>query len=132
VIDAWRPYNIKDLAPKIHCPVLALFGEAEMAQSNERVALSSLRFLSELSGPLTIHIFGYEEGWAATHCQIGAVAPTQAVLFDWLDRAIHEKESLPWREAGNVFEMAKHYFRSQEGKSELDGIARQIESKSVV
>ena len=79
IIECWRSYNIKDLAPRIRCPLLVLYGEAELAQSNERVALSALRFIKDLSGPVTIRMFGFDEGWAATHCQIGALATMQAL-----------------------------------------------------
>jgi hypothetical protein len=33
-------------------------------------------------------MFRYEDGWAASHCQMGALAPMQALVFDWLERAI--------------------------------------------
>ncbi len=47
-----------------------LYGEAEAAQSDERVALSALRFLSKLTAPLSLQLFGSDEGWAATHCPL--------------------------------------------------------------
>jgi len=91
IIEAWRPYNIKDLAPRIRCPLLVLYGEAELAQSDQRVALSALRFIKNLSGPVTIRMFGFDAGWAASHCQVGALATMQATVFDWLERAVCEK-----------------------------------------
>jgi len=40
---------------------------------------------------LTVRRFGFDEGWAARHSQIGALAPMQALVFDRLDKATREE-----------------------------------------
>jgi len=67
-----------------------LYGEAELAQSSETVGLSALRFIRDISRPVTVRMFGFDKGWAASHWQIGALAPMQALVFDWLDKAMCE------------------------------------------
>jgi len=89
LIEAWRPFNIKGIAPKIDCPLLLINGEADYAQTDARTALTTLRFINELACPVAIHEFSYEDGWAASHCQIGALSAAQAVIFDWLDRTVN-------------------------------------------
>jgi len=102
IIEAWRPFNIKGLASKMECPLLLLLGEAEYAQSNEKVAMSMLRFINELTSPLFIHEFPFEDGWAASHCQIGALSSAQAVIFDWLEKVVNKKEGA--LESGKPFD----------------------------
>jgi pimeloyl-ACP methyl ester carboxylesterase len=126
IIEAWRPYNIKDLAPQLHCPMLLIYGEGEAAQSNEKVALSILRFVKELTCPVSIHLFSFEEGWAASHCQIGAVAPLQAVVFDWLDKAVNAREHLPRQDFGPLFEVLKKYMRSNEARRATEELIKSL------
>ncbi len=114
IIEAWRPYNIGDLAPKIGCPMLVLYGEAELAQSNERVALSALRFIAALTCPVTIRMFEFDQGWGASHCQIGALAPMQALVFDWLDKVVAKTEFEPRRDLGNSLDVVLRYMRGGE------------------
>jgi len=126
IIDAWRPYNIKDLAPRIRCPLLVLYGEAELAQSTQRVALSALRFIKDLSCPVTIRIFGFDQGWAATHCQIGALAPMQALVFDWLEKAMHEKQPLPKQDFGTALDLFMRYAVHGESRREAEDLVESI------
>ena len=92
ILNAYRLFNIQGLAPQIECPLLLLYGEGEYAQSNAKVATSILRFVNKLTCPVAIHEFSYKDGWAASHCQIGAFSLAQAVVFDWLDRVVNKKE----------------------------------------
>lgn len=131
IIESWRPYNIKDLAHKIRCPVLVLYGEAELAQSNERVGLSALRFAKDLSGPVTIRMFGFDEGWAASHCQIGALAPMQALVFDWLDKAMRKDEPLPKRDFGTSLDVFMQYVRSGETRREAEELVKSMRAGGV-
>lgn len=126
IIEAWRPYNVKDLAPRIRCPLLVLYGEAELAQSNQRVALSALRFIKDLSCPVTVRMFGFDEGWAASHCQVGALAPMQALVFDWLDKAIRERQSLPRRDVGTSLELFMKYAGSGESRREAGELVKSM------
>jgi pimeloyl-ACP methyl ester carboxylesterase len=130
MIDAWKPFRVSDLAPKIRCPMLFLYGEAEAAQSNERVAMSALRFISKLSCPVSVRIFGFEEGWAASHCQIGGLAPMQAVVFDWLDKAMNSPEHLPRHDIGeNVGPTFSRYTRSSEARREVGEILKGMQDR---
>jgi hypothetical protein len=47
VYEAWRPYDIEDRAPGIRCPLLVLYGEAELAQSSVRCACVVILTLSK-------------------------------------------------------------------------------------
>lgn len=125
MIEAWRPFNIKQLAPKIRCPVLVLYGEGELAQTNEKVALSALRFVAELSCPVTVRTFTFAEGWAASHCQVGALAPMQALVFDWLDRAVNDAGGLPRMDVGSTFQVL-HKYLPRNVKKEVAQIARRM------
>lgn len=126
IIEAWLPYNIKKLAPRIRCPLLMLYGEAELAQSNQRVALSALRFINDLSCPVTIQIFGLDEGWAATHCQIGALAPMQALVFDWLDKAMREKKPLSMQDFGASLDIFMRYAGSGKLRREAEELVKSM------
>jgi hypothetical protein len=89
VLDAFRPFNIKDCASLIECPTLILEGEAEYAQTDRKTILLALRFISDLKCPVTIHEFGIiTDGWAASHCQIGGTETSNNVIFDWLDKVV--------------------------------------------
>jgi pimeloyl-ACP methyl ester carboxylesterase len=93
VLEAFVPFNIRGLAPMIHCPTLILEGEAEYAQTDRKTALSAIRFISELTCSTTIHEFGIDkDGWAASHCQIGGVSAASVVIFDWLDKTLINKD----------------------------------------
>jgi pimeloyl-ACP methyl ester carboxylesterase len=126
IIDAWRPFNVAELAPKLRAPLLLIYGEAEAAQSNEKAALSSLRFMKELTCPVAVHMFSYEDGWAATHCQIGGIAPLQAVVFDWLEKAINQKGQLPQQDWGSFFEVMIKYMHNSEAKKEAIELAKSL------
>jgi hypothetical protein len=89
VLDAWRPFTIMGLAPLIRCPTLILEGEAEYAQTDYRSVMNALQFISEMTCHVTLHEFGIDrDGWAASHCQIGAVEASNAVIFHWLDKTV--------------------------------------------
>ena len=95
VLDAFRPFNIRDLAPLIECPTLVLEGEAEYAQTDRATVMLSLKFIHDLKCPVTIHEFSMAaDGWAASHCQIGAPECASRVIFDWLDRVVIKGERL--------------------------------------
>ena len=126
IVEAWRPFNIKDLAPGIRCPLLVLYGEAELSQSNQRVALSALRFIKDLSCSVTVRMFGFDEGWAASHCQIGALAPMQALVFDWLDKATHQERDLPGRDLGTSLDVFMRYAGSGESRREAEQLVKSM------
>jgi pimeloyl-ACP methyl ester carboxylesterase len=127
IIDAWKPYSIGDLGDKIRCPVLLLYGEAEVAQSNDAVTLSAMRFINHLRGPVCIRVFGDEDGWAASHCQVGAFAPMQAVVFDWLEKAVNDQK-LPRRYdiGANVLEVMNRSMRSDHARAEMQTLVKSM------
>ncbi len=89
VVEAWRPFNITDLAPLIECPTLILEAEAEYAQTDRKTVQISLGFIGNLKCPVTIHEFGINsDGWGASHCQIGGYEAANQVIFDWLDKVV--------------------------------------------
>jgi len=127
-INAWKPFSVRELAPNITCPMLVLYGEAEAAQSNEKVGLSALRFISQLSGPVSVRIFGYDQGWAATHCQVGGLAAMHAVIFDWLEKALDHPERLPRRDIGENFgPIFGRYVQTREAKQEIAAILKDMQ-----
>jgi len=114
VINAWKPFNIRELAPKMECPLLLLVGEAEYAQTNEAVAMSMLRFMNEVKSQISIHQFPYTDGWAASHCQIGALAQSQATIFEWLENTINAKDKFKENEIAFDWSLINKYLHSKE------------------
>ena len=95
LLDAWKPFNITGLAPRIHCPLLVLEGEAEYAQTDAKSTRLALQFISELTCPVTIYEFEIEkDGWAASHCQVGGAGQAAIVIFDWLEKTVNKKNSM--------------------------------------
>jgi hypothetical protein len=89
VLDTFRPFNVKECAALIECPTLILEGEGEYAQTDRATGLSALCFISEMKCPVTIHEFTIaDDGWAASHCQIGGPETANRVIFDWLDKVV--------------------------------------------
>jgi pimeloyl-ACP methyl ester carboxylesterase len=123
LVDALKPLNIKGLAPKIKCPMLVIVGEGEYAQTDEKTILSTMHFISEISGPVSIHEFEYKDGWAASHCSVGDEGPANAVIFDWLDRVVLKKAvtiKTDPRHDWNLLLKYKH-------NSEIEGILQSID-----
>jgi pimeloyl-ACP methyl ester carboxylesterase len=114
VLEAYRPFTIQGLAPQIDCPLLLLYGEGEIEQSNEKVAVNILRFVNELTCPAAIHMFDYTDGWAASHCQIGAHSLAQAVVFDWLDRTVNKNEHLLETDSQHAWDVLNKYHHTSE------------------
>ena len=122
VLDAFRPFNIRDCAPLISVPTLILEGEGEYAQTDRATVLLGLRFISQLQCPVTIHEFSIAgDGWAASHCQIGGPEAANRVIFDWLDRVVVKGERLePTKFDTGILQK---YFRGKE----LDEITENIQ-----
>ena len=95
LLDAWKPFNITGLAPRIHCPMLILEGEAEYAQTDAKTTRLALQFISELTCPTAVYEFEIDQdGWAASHCQVGGAGQANIVIFDWLDQTVNQKDSM--------------------------------------
>ncbi len=65
---------------QIKIPCLSMVGAAEGANPHEQARA----FCKGVSGPVTERVFGFDEG-ADTHCQVGNLVLSAAVLYDWLD-----------------------------------------------
>jgi pimeloyl-ACP methyl ester carboxylesterase len=74
-----REFVIDDLSA-ITCPSLALVGDGE----GEEPIAQLERFRDGVGGPVATRTFTTEEG-ADTHCQMGNLALSTAVIFDWLE-----------------------------------------------
>jgi hypothetical protein len=94
MMHAWKNYNVGSLSSMLKCPILFVLGEAEYAeQSAGPMFLSAAKFLRDLRAPAWLHDFGYESGWAATHCQMGAQTALQELTLDWLETKVFFPET---------------------------------------
>jgi len=79
-LERLRAFRIGDALQRIRCPSLALVGEGEGS-----VAIALFESFSRgVSGPVTQRVFTTAEG-ADTHCQLGNLPLSNAVIYDWLD-----------------------------------------------
>jgi hypothetical protein len=117
MMQAWEPFTVKDLAGKLRCPVLFIAGEAEYAeQSAGPLVMSIARFLRDLKAPGWLHEFGFDSGWAASHCQIGAQTAMHEVVYDWLDMILVHPERMAARpEKWHDFDRVMKYFGKMPG-----------------
>jgi hypothetical protein len=130
LLEANQPFNIKGLAPLIHCPTLILEGEAEYAQTDLKTVMSSLRFISELTCSTTIHEFGIDtDGWAASHCQIGGVGAASVIILDWLDKTLIINDHITTKIRPD-WSMVKKHHRSEELDKLLESMPDNIVSNS--
>jgi len=114
VLTAYKPFNIRNLAPRIQCPMLFLYGEAGYKETSTKVALGVLRYIKELTCPVSIHQFELKDGWAASHCQIGALSLVQPVVFDWLDRTLKKDQALLKTGVTFTWEVMNRYHHNNE------------------
>jgi len=82
--SAWlkmtRPYNMKDAAAKITCPILIVDSEGDKDMPGQaKMLYNALR-----SPQKEFMLFTKEEG-AEEHCQMGAILISNARILDWLD-----------------------------------------------
>jgi hypothetical protein len=74
---------------------LFITGEAEYAeQSAGPLILTIGKFLKNINAPAWFYEFGCEDGWAASHCQIGAQQALQELVYDWLDKVLINPEKM--------------------------------------
>lgn len=76
-----REFVVEDLAA-IRCPALAMVGEGEGGEP----AAQAERFRDGVAGPVQTRAFTAAEG-AEAHCQLGNLALSNAVVYDWLEEA---------------------------------------------
>ena len=79
-LDRLRAFRIGDALQDIRCPSLALVGEGEGS-----VAMDLFESFSKgVGGPVMQRVFTKVEG-ADSHCQLGNLPLSNAVIYDWLD-----------------------------------------------
>jgi hypothetical protein len=117
--QVWDGYSLWPFIDQLRCPLLCLFGEDEIAAASHRLVSETLRFLRDLTGKRTVHVFGRDLG-AASHCQMGGLTQAHAVIFCWLDRVLDNKGAEA--ETGlSIPEDAKRMFELYHGKREWIG-----------
>ena len=86
-LPAWlerlRTFQLGNSVRNIRCPSLALVGEGEGPIAMELFE----SFSRGVNGPVTKHVFTTAEG-ADTHCQLGNLPLSNAVVYDWLDEVL--------------------------------------------
>jgi pimeloyl-ACP methyl ester carboxylesterase len=70
-------------ASQIRCAALAMVGDGEGPEPLQQFE----RFASTATGPVTKRRFTADEG-ADSHCQLGNLSLSNAVMFDWLDETV--------------------------------------------
>jgi len=121
VIQAWKPFNVTDMADKLTCPTLFMLGEAELAEQTAGPFIYTVaRFLEKVKAPAWLAAFGYEAGYAASHCQIGAQTRLQDLVYDWLDMVLVHPERMSAKPARlHDLAMLKKRFGKAPGIGEL-------------
>jgi hypothetical protein len=106
---------VVDLASRIECPLLVIYGEAELAENKAgSLVLSTMKFLNRIKAPVAVHEFAYEEGRAATHCQVGAEIALRDLMLDWLDRVIVKGEDMSTLPELTWKTVLRHHGRNRE------------------
>jgi pimeloyl-ACP methyl ester carboxylesterase len=91
-LDAWMPYTLHGLGTRMHCPLLCLVGEDEIAQATLKVTEAVMRYVDDVTSDTTLHFFTRDQG-AASHCQMGGILLAQAAIFEWLDRILNPEQA---------------------------------------
>jgi pimeloyl-ACP methyl ester carboxylesterase len=73
-------FRVGEALKNVACPCLALVGSGEGEEPHRQFG----EFCEQVSGKVARHIFTEEEG-ADSHCQVGNLSLSCAVILDWLD-----------------------------------------------
>jgi hypothetical protein len=79
LIQGSKKYSVKGIAQKIQCPTLVL-----EAENDDSFPGQPKKVYDALTCPKKYILFTTEEG-AEEHCQSGAPAISNQLIFDWLD-----------------------------------------------
>lgn len=79
-------YTLENIAQNIKAPTLVIKSEADAFMQNQPELL-----YQHLKSPKTLLIFTREEA-AQSHCQMGATAISNELIFDWLDDTFNVSE----------------------------------------
>jgi alpha-beta hydrolase superfamily lysophospholipase len=82
-IGKLKAFNAVDKLGDIRCPSLTMVGTGEGAEAMRQFET----FASRASGPVTRRVFEVAEG-ADMHCQVGNLALSNAVVYDWLEEVL--------------------------------------------
>jgi pimeloyl-ACP methyl ester carboxylesterase len=82
-LERTRDFSIGDALQNIRCPSLALVGEGEGPAAMNLFE----NFSRGVGGAVTRRIFTTAEG-ADSHCQLGNLPLSNAVIYDWLDEVL--------------------------------------------
>ncbi len=82
LLDATKAYTIKDVIKQIKCPCLVLEADSDIFFKGQ-----PKRVFDELTTPKKFVAFTAEDG-AENHCQSGALAFKDQVVFDWIDETL--------------------------------------------
>lgn len=82
-IERLGAFNAVDRLDQIRCPALAMVGAGEGSEARQQLET----FCSRVSGPVTRRVFEVAEG-ADMHCQVGNLALSNAVVYDWLEEVL--------------------------------------------
>lgn len=75
-----KSYTLKGIVQKIKMPTLVVNSEADMFMKDQAETL-----YKKLSSPKTYLLFTRQEA-AQSHCQMGAIAISNELILDWLDK----------------------------------------------
>ena len=84
VMKKIKAYTLKDVVKNIKMPTLIVDSEADMFMQGQAKILYDL-----LLGPKTYLLFTQKEA-AQSHCQVGATAISNELIFDWLDKTFSQ------------------------------------------
>lgn len=82
VMNVLKLYTLKDVIDKIKCPMLVIDSESDKVFQGQPKKVYDL-----LQSPKTFLLFTREEG-ADAHCQMGAIAISNAKVFAWLKNTL--------------------------------------------
>lgn len=77
-----KSYTLKEVVKQINIPTLVIDSEADSFMKGQAQAL-----YQHLVGPKTFLLFTRQEA-AQSHCQMGATAISNELIFDWLDKTL--------------------------------------------
>ncbi len=88
-ITKTRPYTVKGIIEKIDCPCLVMEAEQDIFVPGQ-----AQQVYDALKSPKLLVKFTSEDG-AENHCQSGALAYKDEVVFNWLDEILKLREGAP-------------------------------------
>jgi dienelactone hydrolase len=88
-LDKFKLWTMKDIAQQIRCPCLVLDAEGDMFTTGQPKEI-----YDTLNSPKALVRFTSEDG-AENHCESGALAYKDEVVYNWLDDVLKPREGAP-------------------------------------